>query len=513
MPGPAYPPLTDPIFEYSHNGGSASITGGYVYRGSALGPEFVGRYFFADFVLGRQWSLALTVNPTTHEATASDLREHTAEFGAVGGVGSFGVDADGELFALDYGGTIYRILPQDPPNLRVTTVTVPATGVAGGTISVTNRIRNAGGVTAVGPFRVGLYLSSGSGTPGAGTFLGSRTVTSLAGGLESPATTAVTVPPGTAPGLYFVSAVVDIDEAVDESDEGDNGLTAATRVEIIRPDLAMLAVSGPTRGAVGKPISVSTSVKNVGALAAGAFTIGIYLSPTNTPGSGTRIATRSVASLAPGATTTAATSANIPPGTAPGTYFLSAVADDGQVVLETGDAANGTNGANNSATATGQLQVVSLLPDLEITSVSGPGDDGPRAADDGVLHRPQLRSHRRRRVPRAALPRARVTACPTRVTASTSASAPSPAWPPALAWRRTAVVTVPGNLSQTSYFVSLSPTPTGQVAEIVEGTAANGRVAAAATTLVRPDLIVSRWTSRARRRPAPRAAARSPCET
>ena len=75
----------------------------------------------------------------------------------------------------------------------------------------------------------------------------------------------------------------------------------------------MVAVSGPTRGAVGQPISVSTSVKNVGPLAAGAFTIGIYLSATNTPGSGTRIATRSVASLAPGATTTAATSANIPP--------------------------------------------------------------------------------------------------------------------------------------------------------------------------------------------------------
>ena len=48
-------------------------------------------------------------------------------------------------------------------------VTAPATGVAGGTINVTNRVRNAGGVTAVGPFRVGIYLSSGSSTPGAGT--------------------------------------------------------------------------------------------------------------------------------------------------------------------------------------------------------------------------------------------------------------------------------------------------------------------------------------------------------
>src|SRR2546426_522212 len=55
-PPPAYTPLTDPIHEYDHGpGGSASITGGYVYRGTALGPEFVGRYFFADFVQKRIW--------------------------------------------------------------------------------------------------------------------------------------------------------------------------------------------------------------------------------------------------------------------------------------------------------------------------------------------------------------------------------------------------------------------------------------------------------------------------
>ena len=119
MPGPAYPQLTDPIFEYSHNGGSASITGGYVYRGSALGPEFVGRYFFADFVLGRQWSLALTVNPTTHEATASDLREHTADLGGAAqltNVSAFGVDADGELYIVSYGrGVILRLNAGTPP--------------------------------------------------------------------------------------------------------------------------------------------------------------------------------------------------------------------------------------------------------------------------------------------------------------------------------------------------------------------------------------------------------------
>ena len=60
---PAFLPLVDPIHEYDHGLGQ-SITGGYVYRGAA-GPAYLGRYFFADFVQGRVWSIALTVNPGT----------------------------------------------------------------------------------------------------------------------------------------------------------------------------------------------------------------------------------------------------------------------------------------------------------------------------------------------------------------------------------------------------------------------------------------------------------------
>src|SRR4030095_13740144 len=113
-------------------------------------------------------------------------------------------------------------------------------------------------------------------------------------------------------------------------------------------------------------------VTHVGPVAAGPCTIGIYLSATNTPGSGTRIAGRSVAALAPGAKTTATTSATIPVGLPAATYFLSAVAADCRAVSETGDAADGTNGANNAAVAPGQLQVVPFLPDLEIAALSGP---------------------------------------------------------------------------------------------------------------------------------------------
>jgi glucose/arabinose dehydrogenase len=105
---PAFQPLVDPTYEYSHAVG-ASVTGGYVYRGTALGAAFRGRYVFADFVAAKIWSLALTIDPGTGRATASDLRDHSATL-TPGNVSSFGVDAAGELYFVDYSnGAIVRI--------------------------------------------------------------------------------------------------------------------------------------------------------------------------------------------------------------------------------------------------------------------------------------------------------------------------------------------------------------------------------------------------------------------
>src|SRR5207247_9692509 len=79
---PAFLPVTDPIYEYDHTIGQ-SITGGYVYRGRALGPNYRGRYFFADFVQGRVWSIALTPDASAG-ARADDISAHTAQLGRFG---------------------------------------------------------------------------------------------------------------------------------------------------------------------------------------------------------------------------------------------------------------------------------------------------------------------------------------------------------------------------------------------------------------------------------------------
>ncbi len=109
----AYTPLVEPIHDYPRSVGQ-SITGGYVYRGAALDPSFVGRYFFADYVAGRVFSFALD-QTAGGSASATDVREHTSAI--TGGardtlISSFGVDADGELYVLNYqSGVVFKIVP------------------------------------------------------------------------------------------------------------------------------------------------------------------------------------------------------------------------------------------------------------------------------------------------------------------------------------------------------------------------------------------------------------------
>jgi glucose/arabinose dehydrogenase len=123
---PPYPiPLTGPMLDYGRSDG-VSVTGGFVYRGTRLGPSNRGRYFFADYS-GRVWSLALSLDGAG-EARASDRREHTAELGGssvLGLISSFGVDADGEIYVVNHSvGRIVRITaplmaPPTPSGLKI----------------------------------------------------------------------------------------------------------------------------------------------------------------------------------------------------------------------------------------------------------------------------------------------------------------------------------------------------------------------------------------------------------
>ena len=109
----AYQPLAEPIHDYPRSDGM-SITGGFVYRGAALDPMFNGRYFFADYVAGRVFTIGLALDER-QEARAVDLLELTETLGGTGELGlisSFGVDENAELYVVSYSrGRILKIIP------------------------------------------------------------------------------------------------------------------------------------------------------------------------------------------------------------------------------------------------------------------------------------------------------------------------------------------------------------------------------------------------------------------
>ena len=90
--------LTLPVVEYGHDLGVAVI-GGYVYRG----PQAVlrGGYLFSDNYSGRIWAIA----------AAGDGPNALVQVGqAAIGVAGYGEDEDGELYAADLDGSIYRVV-------------------------------------------------------------------------------------------------------------------------------------------------------------------------------------------------------------------------------------------------------------------------------------------------------------------------------------------------------------------------------------------------------------------
>ncbi|MEW8561068.1 MAG: PQQ-dependent sugar dehydrogenase, partial [Candidatus Thiodiazotropha sp.] len=90
--------LTLPVAEYDHSQG-ISITGGYVYRGSALN-QLAGRYLFSDYGSGVIWGL---VDDGSGGYRAEELLDSDLN------IVSFAEDQSGELYVLHLGGSIHKL--------------------------------------------------------------------------------------------------------------------------------------------------------------------------------------------------------------------------------------------------------------------------------------------------------------------------------------------------------------------------------------------------------------------
>jgi len=103
--------MTFPIWEFTHGGNPyrCSITGGCIYRGSAI-PTLRGEYFFADYCSNQIWSFrydGMTVYE--YQDRTSEL---TPDVGSISSISGFGEDASGEIYVCDLGGEVFKIIPQ-----------------------------------------------------------------------------------------------------------------------------------------------------------------------------------------------------------------------------------------------------------------------------------------------------------------------------------------------------------------------------------------------------------------
>jgi glucose/arabinose dehydrogenase len=101
--------MQEPAWEYDHTG-RCSVTGGYVYRGSAI-PDLVGTYFFADYCGAQIYSGKFVGGALTSFADRTLELDPVNQTINVNSISSFGEDAEGELYICDLGGEVFKIVP------------------------------------------------------------------------------------------------------------------------------------------------------------------------------------------------------------------------------------------------------------------------------------------------------------------------------------------------------------------------------------------------------------------
>ncbi len=93
------PAYIDPVIEYDHDQG-CSITGGYVYRGTAI-PKLRGTYLYSDFCSGTLWGAREESNGTYISFKLLDTGLNIA---------SFAQSNSGDVYILHLSGEVYKIV-------------------------------------------------------------------------------------------------------------------------------------------------------------------------------------------------------------------------------------------------------------------------------------------------------------------------------------------------------------------------------------------------------------------
>ncbi|WP_242353934.1 MULTISPECIES: CARDB domain-containing protein [Anaeromyxobacter] len=461
--------------------------------GGGTGPFKVGLYLSddpvvttADLKIGERTVPSLASGASSSGATVMTLPVTWA-----GGAYYVGAIADvaSEVLELDEannaaaGGALTVI----GPDLVATSVSAPASGVVGETLTVFDTIAASAAGGATPPFDVGFYLSTDPVITPSDLLLGWRSAAALAPGASSSASTPVTLPLGLAPGTYYVGVIADdftycfedylynsycYGGDVAKEPDGTNNARASGPIVVGGTDLVLTEVSAPATAGTGLPLVVHDAVAAVGG-GTGAFKVGYYLSTDPTITTADRfLGYRALGGLAPGATSSADTSVTVPAGLAPGTYYVGAIADYEGRVAEASETNNAR--AGNTVAVAG--------PDLTVSALAAPQSVGTATPFSVTATVANLGSG----ASPATMVSIYLSTDPVITTSDLRLGYGTFAMPaPGETSSATLTVSVPSSVAQATYYLGAILDPYDQVKEESE---TNNASAGAALTLVRPDL-------------------------
>jgi subtilase family serine protease len=330
-------------------------------QGGAAAPSRTQFYLSTDAALGASDTLigGRSIEGLAAGAGSSGSTTVTIPAGTAAGTWYIIAKADGEGVVDEISET-NNTTPRPikiGPDLDITALSPPAAAGAGQTIAVTDTTKNQGGEAAA-PSRTQFFLSTDAALGASDILIGERSVEGLAAGAESSASTAVTIPQGTAPGNWYILGKADGEGVVTETAETNNTFSKSIK---IGPDLDITALSAPATAGAGQTIAVTDTTKNQGGEAAAPSRTQFFLSTDAALGaSDTLIGGRSIEGLAAGAGSSGSTAVTIPEGTAPGTWYILGEADGEDVVTEAAE--------NNNTYS----RPIKIGPDLDVTTMSAP---------------------------------------------------------------------------------------------------------------------------------------------
>ena len=247
---------------------------------------------------------------------------------------------------------------------------------AGDSKSISTRIKNDGDASS-GSFRWALYLSTDTTITTSDIQLDYWTQSSISAGSSRSSTKSVTIPSSITGGYYYVGMIVDINNQVSESDEGNNDDYDSGRVRVYElPDLVPRTTSSscstPATGTIGDYLDSSISIQYENDVSSshgqssGAFDWAMYLSTDSTiTTSDTQVGSDQYSSsLSSGnyRTDSLSSSNRIPSNMNAGTYYWGYILDVNSDVDESSE--------SNNVRTCGQITLQEDLPDIEAISVS-----------------------------------------------------------------------------------------------------------------------------------------------